>query len=406
MVFEGDSMINVKRTNRSAILHLLHQHESLSRKRLAADMKLTPAAITKLVSELIAENLIIEGNTVPGDGAGRREVMVQLNPRARCALGILINLKQVILSAVWLDGTLIFSEELAIEPYAPTEDTVKALSDRILELSDENHLSRETILGLGIAIRGITSSDGRSIQNSFGALDRENFALCDSFEKYLGIPVTMSNNVRALFLAQMFFSRDSDLTSQFFLRCEYGIGASLSINGEIWHGSTEQCAEIGHIPVVKRGGKPCSCGKCGCLETIASPTAIKESALSVLSPEKTPVLWNMCRGKAVEDITLDNVLDSARYGDETTAAIVEHAIDALASALKAVIYIMDPGKIVLYGRAFENSYYLSKLTAEMKEGVDSGHNVIIEKSQYNGLLENNAAGLLMVVNFFNKGGIL
>ena len=406
MVFEGDSMINVKRTNRSAILHLLHQHGSLSRKRLAADMKLTPAAITKLVSELIAEELLIEGNTVPSGSAGRREIMVQLNPRARCAIGILINLKQAILSAVWLDGTLIFSEELTLEPHASTENTVKALSDRILELSEENHIPRKRILGLGIAIRGVTSSDGRRIQNSFGALDKENYALCDSFEEFLGMPVVMSNNVRALLLAQMFFSKDTDLTSQFFLRCEYGIGAALSINGKVWHGSTEQCAEIGHIPVVKRGGKPCSCGKCGCLETIASPTAIIESARAILSPEKTPVLWKMCQENPVENVTLDNVLDSARYGDESTAAIVEKAIEALANALKAVIYIMDPGKIVLYGRAFENSYYLSKLTAEMKEGVDASHNVIIEKSQYNGILENNAAGLLVVADYFNKGGVL
>lgn len=406
MIYQGDKMINVKRSNRSAAMHLLHEHGSMSRKCLAADMNLTPAAISKIVGELIAEGLLIEGSTVPGDGVGRREIMVKLNAHARCALGILINLRQAILSAVWMDGSLIFSEELTLEPFAPTEATVKALSARIRELSVEHQIPQESVLGLGVAIRGITSPDARTIQNSFGALDTENFSLCSCFEKELGITVTMSNNVRALFSAQMFLSKDKNLTSQFFLRCEYGIGASLAINSKIWCGSTEQCAEIGHIPIIKRGGKPCSCGKCGCLETIASPTAIRESALAILSPDKTPVLWNMSREKKVEEITLNNILESARYGDKGTAEIVDHAIEALAGALKSVIYILDPGKIVLYGKAFENAYYLSRLTAEMKEGVDSSHDVIIEKSQYNGLLENRAAGLLVIEDFFDKGGIL
>ena len=216
----------------------------------------------------------------------------------------------------------------------------------------------------------------------------------------------MSNNVRALFAAQMFKSRDDDLSSQFFLRCEYGIGASLSINGRIWRGSSEQCAEIGHIPVIKRGGKPCSCGKSGCLETIASPTAILDGARAMLSPEKTPVLWNICKGRDASALTIDDVFSAAQNGDEEIAKLVETAITALAAALKSVIYTLDPGKLVLYGRMFENPYYLTKLMAEMREGVDSRHNVPIEKSRYNQTLENSAAGLLMVEKFFELGGLM
>ena len=85
---------------------------------------------------------------------------------------------------------------------------------------------------------------------------------------------------------------------------------------------------------------------------------------------------------------------------------MDRAVAALAAALKGVIYTFDPGKIVLYGRMFENPYYLSKLIAEMREGVDSGHNVPIEKSRLNHKLEDKAAGLLVVEDFFDKGGLM
>ena len=61
--------------------------------------------------------------------------------------------------------------------------------------------------------------------------------------------------------------------------------------------------------------------------------------------------------------------------------------------------------IVLYGRMFENSYYLFRLLSEMREGVDTRHTAAIEKSRYNLCLEDKAASLLAVQDFFDNGGV-
>ena len=406
MPFEGDNMMGVKRTNRSAALRILHDRGSMSRKRLSESIKLTPAAITKIVGEMIAEGLLTEGSMLPGSGVGRREVMVELNNRARAALGIFINLRQAIVSAIWLDGAVIFSESYTLPPKAPAEESVQMLCRRLTELTAEHGLEKDMLLGVGVAMRGVTSPDGRVVRNSFGALSERDYPICERVEALTGLPCLMSNNVRALFAAQMYLSHETEDGSQFFLRCEAGIGASFAIGGRIWLGSSGQCAEIGHIPVVRRGGKPCSCGKSGCLETLASPGAMVQDALALFSEERTPVLWRIMRGRSPEDMTIEDVFEAARSGDGELAALVDRAVAALAAALKGVIYTLDPGKIVLYGRMFENPYYLSKLIAEMREGVDSGHNVPIEKSRLNHKLEDKAAGLLVVEDFFDKGGLM
>ena len=406
MSFEGDNMMAVKRNNRSAALRILHEKGEMSRKKLAEYMQLTPAAITKIVAEMLGEGLLHEGDAVTSGSVGRREIPVALNVRCVCALGMLINTRQAILSAVWLDGSVIFSEEIPLPPRASADETVEMLTRRLLALAAEAGLERGSILGVGLAVRGVTSPDGRTVADSFGALREANYPICERVEELSGLRTVLANNVRALFSAQTFFSRDEAGGSQFFLRCEYGIGASLSIDGKIWHGVTEQCAEIGHIPVVRRGGKPCSCGKSGCLETIASPTAIREDALALLSPDKTPVLWNLWRGKKPDQLSVDDVFRAAASGDDGAATIVDRAVIALGSAVKAVVYLVDPGKIVLYGRMFENEYYLSRLLSELREGVDSRHTVTVEKSRYNHQLEDKAAPLLAVQDFFDRGGIL
>jgi predicted NBD/HSP70 family sugar kinase len=405
MPYQGDNLISVKRGNRSAALGILHEKGAMSRKRLAEHMNLTPAAITKIVGEMIDEGLLLEGEVLQSSGAGRREILIDLNPEAAVALGVLINLRQAIVSAVRLDGSVIFAEESGLPERADADETVECLAGRLNELTRENRIDDGCIIGVGIAVRGICASDGRTVVNSFGALDRENYPLCDRFEEATGRPCFMANNVRALFAAHCFSAREAEGHSQFFLRCEYGIGASLSIDGKIWHGVTEQCAEIGHIPVVRRGGKPCSCGKSGCLETIASPTAIREDAMKLLSEEDTPILWNLKQKKDGDALQLTDVFAAAKNGDARVAELVDRAASALAMALKSVIYLVDPEKIVLYGKMFEDSYYLSRLLAEMQEGVDGGHAVSVEKSRFNQQLETKAAGLVAVEAFFRSGGI-
>ena len=405
MSYKGDNLMSVKRTNRSVALRALHEKGAMSRKRLAVCMNRTPAAITKIVGEMISDGLISEGEMLSSGNAGRREILIDINTTSACGLGVLINLRHAILSATWLDGSVIFSEEIAIAASAPAEETARRLAARLLELLDNNGIERSRVVGLGIAVRGITSEDGRVVRNSFGALAESEYPLCALFEELTGFRCMMENNVRSLLAAQMFLSRDETTGSQFFLRCGYGIGAALSINGKIWHGVTAQCAEIGHIPVIRRGGKPCHCGKSGCLETIASPGAIREDALAILSEEKTPLLWRKCQEQGKENLSVFDVFTAASNGDEGAAAIVDQAVQALASAVKALIYLVDPGKIVLYGSLFEDSYYLSRLSSELQEGVDTRHRVVIEKSRYNQLLEDRAACLLAVQDFIDNGGI-
>ena len=406
MSYQGDNLMSVKRTNRSAALRILHEQGSMSRKRLAENMHLTPAAITKIVGEMIGEGLLSEGEMISCGNAGRREVLIDINNEYACGLGVLILLGSATLSAVWLDGSVIFSETVDLPEHAPAEETVRALSARLMELVRENGISRERISGLGIAVRGITSEDGRTVRNSFGALAETDYPLCEAFEAETGIHTTMENNVRSLLAAQMFLAKDGVSSgAQFFVRCDTGIGAALSIDGEIWHGVTAQCAEIGHIPVVRRGGKPCHCGKSGCLETIASPGAILEDARESLSPDETPLLWRRFGGDSGK-MTVHDVFQAASNGDSGASVIVDRAVKTLGMGIKTVIYLVDPGKIVFYGDMFEDPYYLSLLNSELQEGVDTRHSTVFERSRYNKILDERAACLLAVEEFMDRGGIL
>ena len=67
---------------------------------------------------------------------------------------------------------------------------------------------------------------------------------------------------------------------------------------------------------------------------------------------------------------------------------------------------LHPERIVLYGPLFDHPYFLSRLKAEMAVGVDAAHAVPMEKSRFNNILENKAAGLLAVAQFLENGGFV
>ena len=402
---EGDNMIGLRRQNRAAVLRCLHRRGELSRKRLAKELSLTPAAITKIVAELMQEGLIVESGHTQSVGAGRREIALTLRTDARCALGVWLGLGRAILSAVRLDGGVLFSEDVALPVPASAEATVQTLSKRLLALSERAGIPRERIIGLGIAVRGMTGTDGRTLKSSFDALDATDYPICDRFEAYTGIPAALSNNVRALLAAESFCSREPQTDNAFFVRCASGIGAAMSVRGQILAGSRGQCAEIGHIPVIPKGGKPFHCGKSGCLETIASPAAITEDAQALFSETQTPLLYQRVGGDRAA-VTLFDVLEAAQGGDAGAASVADRAAEAMANALKQAVYLIDPERIVLYGPLFDHPYFTARLRAEMTVGVDAAHAVPMEKSRFNNTLEDKAAGLLAVARFLENGGVL
>ena len=401
MAFEGDNMMGVKRNNRNAILQLLHNNVSMSRKRLAEEMHLTAAAITKIVGEMQEEGLLREGEAVATGSAGRREILISVNPDHAYCLGIHINVRQAILSATRLDGSIIFSKTVRLVPNSPAESTIRMLTQLLMESVEEQTIPKEKIFGIGIAVRGSVSKDSRVSVNSFGALSEKNYPICERVEELTGFPAFLSNNVRALHWAQMFMERGNLQQSQFFLRCEYGIGASVSFKGRIWNGVHKISGEFGHIPIRPTDGKQCVCGRRGCLETIASPTAIRETAAERLSPEKTPVLWQICQREGIVDPDLDQIFEAFEQGDPGVSEVVQDAARCLALSIAGIIRTLDPDKVVLYGRLFEQNAYMECLLNEL----DDEDREILEKSNYNGRLEPCAASLVAIRAYFGRGGI-
>ncbi|HYP23636.1 MAG TPA: ROK family protein, partial [Actinomycetota bacterium] len=161
-----------------------------------------------------------------------------------------------------------------------------------------------------------------------------------------GLPVFVDNDANAALWGERTFGCCRVAEHAVMLTLGTGIGSGIVANGELVRGATGTGAELGHI-VVDPSGPPCPCGLRGCLEQLASGTAIARLAHIALgsNPDSTIPAFAGPGG----EITGESVSKAAREYDQTARDVLRKAGTALGIGLSNVANVFDPEVIVLGG---------------------------------------------------------
>lgn len=157
-------------------------------------------------------------------------------------------------------------------------------------------------------------------------------------------PITCVNDANAAALGELWLGAAEGARSVLLVTIGTGIGAGLVVDGRVVTGHNGAAGEIGHLTVAP-GGRPCGCGRAGCLEQYASARGIvanfweADRAGLAASSEHVPA-------HAVDALA---VFDAAREGDERARAALKRFSDTLGFALAQVTCVVDSEVILLGG---------------------------------------------------------
>lgn len=346
------------------ILYLLNEYGFMSRKDIASKLSLTPAAVTKICSELIDEGFIEEVGTVEEKGrSGRREILLALRLRDKSVLCINAEKSGVTYSLSTLDGELI---KLKKTPFLNScDDAVENAQEFLYSLDSAE---REKIIGAGVCIIGSQN------ENDFGVW--KDGGLKEKFENALDMPVVIENNVKAFAQSELIYGKKELSKSVLFLKWGPGIGSSIAANGEIQTGNDSGIAEIGHY-IVNRGGKKCRCGRFGCLETEVSSEVIIQQAGG--------------------ESTIEEILKS---DDPDIVHLLEEKIDTVALALTNTATILNAESIILFGGVFDSEAVIRKLIHQCVRYNKNFSEDIIKVSSLNSRREYIGAAAICAKEYF------
>ncbi|MGK9173299.1 ROK family protein [Yokenella regensburgei] len=161
-------------------------------------------------------------------------------------------------------------------------------------------------------------------------------------EEKLGVRVRVDNDCVMLALAEKWqnAAQERDFCV---INVDYGIGSSFVINQRIYRGTLYGSGQIGHT-IVNPDGMACDCGRYGCLETVASLSALKKQARIWLKSQPTPAI-------DPDTLTTTQLLAAFKAGDARVQAWVENAASAIGLSLYNFLNILNINQIWLYGRS-------------------------------------------------------
>jgi len=155
------------------------------------------------------------------------------------------------------------------------------------------------------------------------------------------------NDANAAALGENYFGAGRGARNLIYITVSTGIGGGIIINGELYLGASGGAGELGHMTIDINGPR-CNCGNTGCLEVLASGTAIAKEARRRLGQGEKSSLSDIVGGR-VEDVTAEKVALAAQGGDALATAVVARAATYLGAGMVNLVNIFNPEVIVVGG---------------------------------------------------------
>ena len=256
------------------------------------------------------------------------------------------------------DGRCMAKKNLPTNKYYDASVYVSDICDKIKDLMGENEVT--AIDGIGIAAPAGNFYTG-CIENATNLNFKGVIDLAALFHYHLDVPVVVSNDANAAAYGELVYGGAKGMKHFVMFTLGTGVGSGIVVDGKLVHGKTGGAGELGHAILIPEG-RPCGCGRKGCLETYTSATGIRRTALEMM--EANPDYDGALRKVDPKELTSKMVGDAAKYGDPLAIKVFEKTGYWLGIALANAVAFSGPEAIFLMGGPVKAGEVLLKPTRE------------------------------------------
>lgn len=169
--------------------------------------------------------------------------------------------------------------------------------------------------------------------------------LADLFSKALGIPVALTNDANAAAIGEMTYGVARGMKNFIVLTLGTGVGSGIVVNGQLVYGCDGFAGELGHVIVIENG-RPCGCGRRGCLEAYCSATGVARTARELLATTEEP---SSLRELNPDEITSYDVSMAAEKGDKLALDVYAFTGKLLGKACANFAAFSSPEAFIFFG---------------------------------------------------------
>jgi len=237
------------------------------------------------------------------------------------------------------DGRCLAKSNIPTNEYADASVYVSDICNEINVLMTENKV--QVIDGIGIAAPAGNFYTG-CIENATNLNFKGIIDLPKLFHEHIDVPVVVSNDANAAAYGELVYGGAKGMKHFVMFTLGTGVGSGIVVDGKLVHGKTGGAGELGHAILIPEG-RPCGCGRKGCLETYTSATAIRRTTLEML--EAMPCYDGPLAKVEPEKITSKMVGDAANNGDPLALKVFEKTGYWLGIAMANAVAFSGPETI-------------------------------------------------------------
>lgn len=264
----------LKRTNTNNVLQFIYHQRKTSQQEIANSLQLSRPTISQIIKELESLKLIEKNGFFESTG-GRKADAITFVSSGKIALGLEILQNSYEIVAINLYGDIIKSQ-ITERPFTNDEPYYAEIGAAVNRFVDTLHISSRRILGLGIVLQGVISFDGTKV--TYGKILNCTGLTVDRFKRYIHHPCSMIHDAEAAATGELW--ADPSIKDAIFFHIRTNLSGALIVDGKFLKGNELKSGVFEHMAIVPNG-RPCYCGKRGCVDAYCSLNALLPNEESI-----------------------------------------------------------------------------------------------------------------------------
>jgi predicted NBD/HSP70 family sugar kinase len=338
------------------LLGILRKQGPISRPDISQEMGINIVSISNYIDNFIKDNLVYEKELDVSEG-GRRPVLLDLNPRAGYAIGVGLNLMNMVGLLVDLKGNIITKTQIA-RPQASVREVSECLLEIVREILRRSKGYVENIKGIGVGVAGLINKKDGSIHwpqkmDHYYTYASVDLPLKGLIEREFNLPTLIENDATSACFGEHWL--DLGQTYKNVIYMFSGVGCGIMINGELYRGAQGYAGEVSIYNYKEQDLFSCSAGSPCFVKRWDMDLGIVDEVKAVLLKDNLKAQeFSKITSTSIENLDLKSIFTANRLKNEVAAAALERAAKRLGIKIAYLANLLNP-QVVIIGGGFEES---------------------------------------------------
>lgn len=336
------SAMSIKKT----IFKYMAQHNIVSKADLLQLFQMNSSALTRLLEDLITENLIEDCGLGQSTG-GRKPILYQVNAQYGYLLGLDISRTYSILGLFNMKLEPIDFVTWTMDQEMTPERLVASLEQAVTHFKDKHRIAPGKLLGIGIGAVGPLERMSGTIINPqyFHAPGWTNVPLRELIEQKLQLAAVLDNGANTALLGEYWHDRSNEIKHMLYVHVGIGLRSAMMSGGQLVYGAVDVEDAFGQMIIQTDGTRLHAKSNYGVLEAYASIQAMEKEARTQVKLGRNP----LSREVSPEQIDFQLLLQELHEQTPYAVQLFEQAAAYLGVGLANLINILHPEKIIVGG---------------------------------------------------------